>query len=299
MAEKRWVSVDVGGTEIKYAVFGADRDILYDGKRKTPAGEANIHIPEAVLAIVQEMMDRYGPMQGAGISTAGVVDTKTGEIIYAGGTIPTYKGTNLKRSIEDRFGLKTIIMNDVNAAAVGEWWRGAAEGVDDFFCLTLGTGIGGALFCGGHPVTGAHYRAGEIGHSLYDKESGTTYEQRASMSALLKQATRKLPDFDGSGFTLFEEAKAGNTLYLDVIDQWAEEIARGVANVIVLADPALIVIGGGVSEQGDELLDRIKLQLPAYMPPGFSQSELAVAQLGNKAALYGVVYPYFKEEMER
>lgn len=299
MPGKQWISVDVGGTEIKYAVFAENGNIVFHDKRKTPSGAANIRIPEAVMTIVQEMMDRYGLMQGVGISTAGVVDTRSGEIIFAGGTIPEYKGTNLKRALEERFGLETKVANDVNAAAVGEWWRGAAEGVDDFFCMTLGTGIGGALFCGGQLVTGAHYRAGEIGHSLYDKNSGTTYEQRASMSALLKQAANKLPDFDGSGFTLFEEARAGNKPYLAVIDRWTEEIARGIADIIVMADPALIVIGGGVSEQGDYLLNKMKLQVSSFLPPGFSQSELAVAKLGNKAALYGAIYPYFKEEMER
>ncbi|RIX52365.1 ROK family protein [Paenibacillus nanensis] len=299
MPGKQWISVDVGGTEIKYAVFAENGNIVCHDKRKTPSGAANIRIPEAVVTIVQEMTDRYGLMQGVGISTAGVVDTRSGEIIFAGGTIPEYKGTNLKRAVEERFGLVTKVANDVNAAAVGEWWRGAAEGVDDFFCMTLGTGIGGALFCGGRLVAGAHFRAGEIGHSLYDKNSGTTYEQRASMSALLKQAANKLPDFDGSGFTLFEEARAGNKPYLAVIDRWTEEIARGIADIIVMADPALIVIGGGVSEQGDYLLNKLKLQVSGFLPPGFSQSELAVAKLGNKAALYGAIYPYFKEEMER
>ncbi|WP_309120284.1 ROK family protein [Paenibacillus sp.] len=299
MSGKHWVGVDVGGTEIKFAVFAEDGNIVFHGKRKTPAGSADVGIPEAVIAIVQETTDRYGPMQGAGISTAGVVDAESGEILFAGGTLPEYKGTNLKRTVEERFGLGTTVANDVNAAAVGERWRGATAGVDDFFCLTLGTGIGGALFCGGRLVTGAHSRAGEIGHSLYDKDSGTTYEQRASMSALLKRAARELPGFDGSGFTLFEEAKAGNAPYAAVIDGWTEEIARGIAGIIVLADPALIVIGGGVSEQGEYLLDNIKLRVSDYVPPGFSRSELTVAKLGNKAALYGAVYPYFKEEMER
>ncbi|MDQ6423491.1 ROK family protein [Paenibacillus sp. LHD-117] len=299
MPSNQWVSVDVGGTEIKYAVFTDNGNLIYNDKRKTPSGAANIRIPEAVAAIIQDMLERYGPMEGVGISTAGVVDTESGEIIFAGGTIPEYKGTNLKRTVEERFGLRTTVANDVNAAAVGEWWRGAAAGADDFFCMTLGTGIGGALFCGGRLVTGAHYRAGEIGHSLYDKDSGTTYEQRASTSALLKRAARELPDFDGSGFTLFEQAKAGNAPYLAVIDRWTEEIARGIAGIIVVSDPALIVIGGGVSEQGDYLLDKIKLQVSGFLPPGFSQTELTVAKLGNKAALYGAIYPYFKKETER
>ncbi len=299
MSGKHWISIDVGGTEIKFGVFGANGELIYHDKRETPNVGANVRIPEAVAGIVQDMLDRCGPMEGVGISTAGVVDTESGEIIFAGGTIPEYKGANLKRIVTERFSLPAAVANDVNAAAIGEWWKGAAAGVDDFFCITLGTGIGGAMFCGGRLVTGAHNRAGEIGHSLYDKNSDTTYEQRASMSALLKLASRELPCFDGSGFTLFEQAKAGNTRYLDVIDRWTDEIARGIAGIIVMSDPSLIVIGGGVSEQGEYLLDKINLRATAYLPSGFSQTELAVAKLGNKAALYGAIYPYFQKETER
>jgi predicted NBD/HSP70 family sugar kinase len=299
MPGKQWISVDVGGTEIKFGVFADHGELLFHDKRKTPEGAANIRIPEAVAGIIRDMLERHGPVEGVGISTAGVVDANTGAIIFAGGTIPEYKGTNLKRTVEEEFGLRTHVANDVNAAAVGEWWKGAAVGVNDFFCITLGTGIGGALFCGGRLVTGAHHRAGEIGHSLYDKDSGTTYEQRASMSALLKLATSELSDFDGSGFTLFEQAKAGNAPNSAVIDRWADEIARGIAGIIVMSDPSLIVIGGGVSEQGDYLLDKIKLQVSGYLPAGFSQTKLTVAKLGNKAALHGAIYPYFKKETER
>jgi len=296
---RHWFSVDVGGTEIKYAVLNEQGEFLHHGKCDTPSGgEANILIPEAAARIVRELTVSFGKAQGVGISTAGVVDPDSGEIIFAGGTIPGYKGTNWKREIEGKLGLAVMVANDVNAAAVGEWWRGAARGVDSFFCMTLGTGIGGALFHEGKLVLGSHYRAGEIGHSLYDGATGTTYEQRASMSALLKLARRRLPGFSGDGHALFDAAKAGDMAAAAIIDGWTEEIARGIAGVIVLADPKLIVIGGGVSEQGDYLLEKISRHVASYLPPGFSQTELAAAQLGNKAALYGAVYPYYIEETE-
>ncbi|MGN7358015.1 ROK family protein [Paenibacillus sp. SAF-054] len=288
------IGIDVGGTEIKAAVFGPDAQIVFHQKVPTPAGDAGIRIPEAVSGIMNSLMSKYGDIRGVGISTAGVVDTSSGEIIFAGGTIPSYKGTNLKKRIEERYGLPVAIANDVNAAARGEWWKGAARGKDHFFCMTLGTGIGGCMFSSGQIVEGAHFRAGEIGHSLYDKHTGTTYEQRASMSALMKRAPQEIEGFAGDGFELFDRARQGEEACIRLIDSWTEEIARGIAEMVLYADPSVIVIGGGVSEQKQFLLDQIEAHVAEYLPEGFSQTKLVTAELGNKAALYGAVYPYFK-----
>ncbi|MEC0368982.1 ROK family protein [Paenibacillus chibensis] len=292
------IGMDVGGTEIKAAVFGPDAQIIYHQKVPTPAGEANVRIPETICGMMNSLKNRYGDIRGVGISTAGVVDTESGEILFAGGTIPSYKGTNLKKLIEERYGIPVSIANDVNAAARGEWWKGAARGSDHFFCMTLGTGIGGCMFSSGEPVLGAHYRAGEIGHTLYDKHTATTYEQRASMSVLMRRATQEIKGFSGDGFELFERARKGDAACSRLINSWTEEIARGIAEMILFADPSIIVIGGGVSEQKQFLLDPITAHLEAYLPSGFSQTVLVTAELGNKAALYGAVYPYFKSEME-
>ncbi|WP_169082331.1 ROK family protein [Paenibacillus sp. PL91] len=295
---KHYIGIDIGGTDIKYAVFGADAELLYHDSMKTPKGQANIRIPEETAGIVKRLLEKYDGICGVGISTAGVVDVVSGEIVFAGGTIPEYKGTNLKKTIEEQFALPTIVANDVNAAACGEKWKGAARGSDHFFCITLGTGIGGALFCEGQLVVGSHFRAGEIGHFLFDKSTQTTYEQRASTSALLKKAALELEHFSGSGHELFASARIGNARCDSIIDAWAEEIARGLAEIILLTDPSVILIGGGVSEQKAFLLDKIKWHLNTYLPPNFSKTELIAAELGNRAALYGAVYPYYKEETE-
>ncbi|MDQ8738479.1 ROK family protein [Paenibacillus sp. LHD-38] len=295
---KHYIGIDIGGTEIKYAVFGLGAELLYHDSVKTPKGQANIRIPEQAAGIIAELLEKYEGIQGVGISTAGVVDPASGEIVFAGGTIPEYKGTNLKTMIQDRFGLRAIVANDVNAAACGEKWKGAAQGSDHFFCMTLGTGVGGALFCEGKLVVGSHFRAGEIGHSLYDKSTRTTYEQRASMTALLNKASLVLPEFTGSGHELFANARMGSECCNAIIDGWAEEIARGLAEIILLADPSLILIGGGVSEQKAFLLDKIKARLDEYLPANFSKTELKAAELGNRAALYGAVYPYYNDETE-
>ncbi|MHA0855599.1 ROK family protein [Paenibacillus sp. CMAA1364] len=293
---KHIIGIDVGGTDIKYAVFNDAAEIVLHDSVPTPKGQANLRIPEEIVRIITRLVDAFDGIQGVGISTAGVVDTLSGEIIYAGGTIPEYKGTNLKQVIEDNFGFCTIVANDVNAAACGEKWKGAAQHSDHFFCITLGTGIGGALFCNGELVLGNQFRAGEIGHSLYDKYTRTTYEQRASMSALMNMASQQ--GFVGNGQELFTQARKGDKKCNHIIDGWTEEIARGLAEVVLLIDPAMILIGGGVSEQGEFLLDKIKVHMNSYLPMNFSNTELKTAELGNKAALFGAVFSYYNEETE-
>lgn len=295
---KCFVGIDIGGTDIKYAVFGPDAKILCHDSVKTPKGQANLRIPEEIASIMSRLLAKFDYIQGVGISTAGVVEPESGEIIFAGGTIPEYKGTNLKKMIQDQFGLSTIVVNDVNAAACGEKWKGAARDSDHFFCITLGTGIGGALFCDGQLVLGKHFRAGEIGHFLYNKSTQTSYEQRASMSALMDKASHALQDFSGNGHELFAQARIGNEACNSIIDDWAEEIARGLAEIILIVDPSMILIGGGVSEQKAFLLDKIKVHMDGYLPANFSKTELKTAELGNTAALFGAVYPYYKEETE-
>ncbi|OUS68934.1 hypothetical protein B1748_32575 [Paenibacillus sp. MY03] len=293
---QRYIALDVGGTEIKYAVIDNNANLIVHDRMMTPQGNARLRITAQAAGIIAHLLQHYKDVQGVGISTAGVVDPKSGEIVFAGGTIPDYKGANLKAMVEDRFGLAALVANDVNAAACGEKWMGAAKGCDSFFCLTLGTGIGGALYWGGSLVMGEHYRAGELGHSLYDKSTGTTYEQRASMSALMRRAKDELGGFSGCGHVLFQEARGGNEAYDALIESWAEEIAKGIAQVALIADPAMIVIGGGVSEQGDYLISKIRRHTRSYLPEGISETPLRMAELGNRAALFGAVYPYFIQE---
>ncbi|EFM08764.1 ROK family protein [Paenibacillus curdlanolyticus YK9] len=297
---KHYIGIDIGGTSIKYAVFDEKATILFHHAVLTPIGNAGDQIPKALYGIIDQLMSVYDGVQGVGISTAGVVNPLSGAILFAGDTLPGYAGTKLKALLQQRYGLPVAVANDVNAAACGEWWKGAARGYGHFFCVTIGTGIGGALFSGGQLVHGRRFRAGEVGHALYDKRSGTTYEQRASMTALMQMAAAELPDFHGGGRELFDLARSGDAACAALIARWTEEVARGLAEITLVADPAMIVIGGAVSEQKEFLLDFIRAHLNRYVPAQFGHAPLVAAQLGNRAALYGAIYPFFyTEETER
>lgn len=288
-----YVSIDIGGTFIKYGVMDTNHVFQFQSKVET-----KVNIDDAIYhqveAIITEQKHAY-TISGVGISTAGIVDRNKGEIVYAGPTIPNYAGTAFKKRLTERLNVPVYVENDVNAAMLGEVWKGAAKGADNVYCLTLGTGIGGAHYDNHRLIDGANLKADSIGYLLYDPETKLNYEQRASTSALNNVLKSEL----GNAFhaeKAFELARSGDMKCYDVIYKWTAEVAKGLAQIILMKDPAIILIGGGISRQGDYLLNLIKKQLTIFLPAHFLNTELKIAQLYNDAALYGAVFPFFKED---
>jgi predicted NBD/HSP70 family sugar kinase len=290
---KHFISIDIGGTDIKYGIINDQGEIVQKSKTPTEALKGNKSLVQKLLNIVSELLKYDYVISGIGISTAGVVDTEKGEIIYAGGTMPGYKGTKLKEILEGQFGLSTKVNNDVNAAALGEAWVGAAKGVNTFFCMTLGTGIGGAIIIDKKLYKGFHYKAAEIGYMFKEKGAESFYETKAATSILIKTAQRELENEDIDGSYIFEQAKQGDIDCNRMINSWVEEVTRGIANIIFVLDPELIIIGGGVSKQGEFLIKRIKNKLPLYLPPNFdTNTMIKTAEYGNDAGMLGAVYEF-------
>ncbi|ASK60981.1 hypothetical protein CFK37_01515 [Virgibacillus phasianinus] len=287
MAE--YLSIDIGGTYIKYAFM--DKQGKLHGHSKVETKE---NIQQALLKQVESIVDEalsICTVSGVGISTAGIVDREKGEIIYAGPTIKNYKGTAIKQHLIDKFDLPVHVENDVNAALLGERWQGAAVNENDVFCMTLGTGIGGAYYQTSL-MDGFNHRANSVGYLLYDEKTKTNYEARASTSALSKMIHNELGS-DISTRDVFERAKRSDDACYSIIEIWSKEVAKGLAQIIILVDPKCIIIGGGISAQGDYLLDHIQKQIAQFLPSEFLKTEIKIAQLYNDAALYGAVYPFF------
>ncbi|MBU5211522.1 ROK family protein [Bacillus sp. Gen3] len=287
-----YLSIDIGGTYIKSALINDQKNLYGHQKIKTKK-----NIDEAILKQVEEIIATTlsdTSIDGIGISTAGIVDRVKGEIIYAGPTIYQYKGTEFKRRLFEMFHLPIYVENDVNAALLGEVWQGAAQNENQVYCITLGTGIGGAYYH--HQIIdGIHHQANSVGYLLFDPMTKTNYEMRASTSALNKRILTEV----GENVTteeVFERAKQKDARSTAIIEDWSMEVAKGIAQIILLIDPKCIVIGGGISRQGDYLLHHIEKQLQLFLPTDFLKTELKIAQLYNDAALFGAVYPFFKGE---
>lgn len=185
---ENYLCVDIGGTSIKYAKFNqAGKRIGELMSCATPISDGANQIMPALIQIVEQ--EKTG-IAGVCVASAGVVDPLNGNIIYAGYTIPEYTGTEIKAELEHRFNLPCAVENDVNAACLGEFWLGGARGRTSVLCLTIGTGIGGAMLLNDELINGYSFTACEVG---YMQLSQGKFQDVASTKALIKQvASRKI-----------------------------------------------------------------------------------------------------------
>lgn len=289
-----YITIDIGGTYIKYGLLNENEEIVHADKTRTPINH-NQAIVRKVIRIVETFFEKH-TIKGIGISTAGIVDRAQGEIIYAGPTILNYKGTNFKAALS-KFSVPVSVANDVDCALLGEIWRAHIPSDEATYCLTLGTGIGGAFFH--HRLqSGAHLQGNSLGYLLYDPHTKTNYEMRAATTALNESITRAFgPGLSTAAF--FERAKAGERKAIAILHDWSKEVAAGIAQIILLIDPKRIIIGGGISAQGDFLLEVIRKHVEVFLPENLLKTELMIATEQNNASLFGAVYPFFENKTQK
>lgn len=281
--ERNYLAFDVGGTTIKYSVINEDLEILRYGKFDTKKNIDN-HILKTLEEVTMSIQKEI-ELCGIGVSTAGIVG-KDGSIQYAGPTIPNYINTPIKSALSSRSKTPVSVINDVDAALLGEVYARNLD-QEDVYCIALGTGIGGAHYRYGELIGGAHGKSNSIGYSLFDIKTGTNYEQRASTLTL----EARLAEYNTTVVEAFEKAKQNQMPFIDIIKAWVKEVARGLAEIIVLFDPNYIVIGGAVSAQGDYLLGLLNETLTNLLPLNFNQTKLSTAKQGNNAQLIGAIVP--------
>ncbi|AWI43692.1 N-acetylmannosamine kinase [Staphylococcus nepalensis] len=282
------IAIDIGGTEIKAAVFNQQLKLIDYIKIQTP-NNVDTFIKDTVYELVAMFKAKYGiePLN-VGISSAGVVDEHNGLVEYAGPTIPNYTGTNFKTILKP-LNAQVQVFNDVNAALLGELSFHDYE-AQNIFCLTLGTGIGGAFYNQSSQLyNGERNRANEIGYLLYDAQTKKTFEQRASTSALKSLMIEKSFAYKDDVPKLFELADQQDALALSILNQWSDSIAEGIAQIQIIYDPGLILIGGGVSSQGQNLLKYIIPKVALYLPVQYGHASIQTTRTQNHASLYGAV----------
>ena len=294
----RVLAVDIGGTNLKSALL---IDTQITQPLETPS-EAKKGAP-IMLGHVHELISQYSPSEYdyIGISTAGTVDPQAGVIVYANENIPQYTGTRMKELMESRYGKPTWVQNDGKAAALGELHYGAGRGYHTLMCIAYGTGIGGAVITNGEVHYGTHGGAGAVGH-IFTHAGGRPctcgqrgcYESYASVSALMAMlAEAGLPYQNGR--QLMEALLQPSALKDDqarraeaVLDAWVLEIAYGLVSLSHTLQPQAFILGGGIMEQ-PLIIEKIRTVLPTLLMPSFRDVEVKAAQLGNQAALYGML----------
>ncbi len=283
---------DIGGTSVKYgAAYEEEGRICFaeEGEIPTDAKEAGgPGIAMRVERLINDMKEKYHP-EGIAISTAGMVDSRRGTIIYANENIPGYTGWDWRSFIESCFHLPCSVENDVNCAALGETVYGAGQGADSVFCITVGTGIGGAFVLDRKIWPGHTGCAGEIG---YIPINGIPFEKAGSASVLVRKAEKWMgKKLDGR--RIFTLAKEGDPLCSEAIDEMCAVLAKGIATVSCILDPEIIILGGGIMAQEEYLSPLIRRHLDGSVDEVISRKcNIAFARLGNTAGMAGAFFRF-------
>jgi len=245
------VSIDVGGTAIKYALFSEKAEIIREGKIPTPKNKKDFK--KAIVTIVNQYGIDYA-IDAVGMSMPGFINSETGDTGQTG-ALMFMEGTNFVDLFKDEFPYPLFIENDANCVALAESGYGHAVGVSDFLVLTVGTGIGGALFLNDELYTGSQFKAGELGKMRinYNTHPNSTLHEFAAMPPLIKNykalELENTPDVI-TGEHIFEHAKR-NERVEQLITDWVDTLCIGIFNMAVTLNPQKILIGGGVSENPD------------------------------------------------
>lgn len=317
------LALDLGGTKIIAAAVLSTGEIISRKYSLTLADEGPRPVINRLSSAVAETMAqaklKTPGIAGIGIAAAGIIDTNEG-IVTTSPNLPGWRDVPLRDIIAERLGLTTYLINDASAAALGEHRFGAGKGVDNLIYLTVSTGIGGGIIIDGELYLGADGCAGEIGHMIIETHGPQCncgkfgcLEALASGSAMTKESVRRLNQGEKSYIielvdgrleditaeTVSLAARKGDSLACDIVARAANYLGIGLANLVNIFNPELIVIGGGVSKMGNMLLapTRKAVRELAFKLPART-ARIVRARLGSNAGIIGAAAYVFDQQLQ-
>jgi glucokinase len=298
--------VDLGGTNLRVGVIGADATIL--GHRHVATPHTLDDIVDAIATGVRELRALGPDAPALGVGAAGMVD-REGTIHYSP-NVPAFRHAPVRARLEDALAMPVAVDNDANVAVLGERTYGVARGHDDVLLVTLGTGVGGGVVSGGVVLRGAHGFGAEIGHFQIDPDGpecacgqrghweamasgtalgvlGRTRAEAGLAPGLLARAGGDVDAIEGT--TVGEAAREGDADAVDVLHEYARAVAVGLVGLVNVLDPQLVVVSGGLVELGDLLLDPIRASFAGRIEGTSYRPEVPIvaAALGDDAGLIG------------
>ncbi|UQS83388.1 ROK family glucokinase [Bombilactobacillus thymidiniphilus] len=309
---KKLLGIDLGGTTIKFAIVTTKGQITKQWSIKTNILDAgNCIIPDMIESITEHLkLERLTTTDflGIGIGTPGSVNYKEGTVNNAFNLNWDHQ-VNIKTELEAQLKMPVLIENDANVAALGEQWQGAGENSSNMAFVTLGTGVGGGIIINDQIVHGIGGAAGEIGHMIIDPQGylctcgkkgcletiasargivHLSYDlaERYAASSALKDLIAEGQDI--SAKNVLDLAKENDELALQILQIVSDNLGQALANISVTINPEYIIIGGGVSNAGTFLLDKVQQAYDKYVFAGVrNTTRLRLATLGNSAGVLG------------
>ncbi len=298
--------IDIGGTTVKCGLFKTEGELVdkWEIPTRTENGGENI-LPDIAASIEEKLAAlsiQKDAVAGIGVGVPGPV--KDGKIPTA---VNLHWGEkDINHELGELTSLPVFAGNDANVAALGEMWKGGAEGHRTVIVVTLGTGVGGGIIVDGRIVEGAHGAGGEIGHAFVtDDVEGPCncgnrgcLEQTASATGIVRLARVELNHLKETDQTVLDEktvtAKAVFDAYKEqdevamrIVDRFANYLGTALATFATVIDPEVIAIGGGVSKAGEVLIDVVSRYYREHAFPACKNTPIVLAKLGNDAGIYG------------
>ena len=301
------VGIDIGGTKILGAMVDEGGKVMQEKRIASPAQDPDQMVDE-VAGLISSFLEAEPEVAGIGVAAAGFIDAERSTVLYAPNL--NWRNEPLKQRISQKVGREVVIENDANAAGWAEFRFGAAADYGSMMMLTLGTGVGGAVVADGKLMRGGFGIGGEIGHITVVNGGHNCgcgrqgcVEQYSSGTALLREL-RKIADSGSREGTRLNELAGGSELtghhaYLAFqekdaatiaeVEKAADYLARAMGSLVAVLDPEVFVIGGGLSELGEGILEPIKRNFSAQLPAqGFRpEAKVVLASFANEAGVIG------------
>lgn len=312
---KYYAGIDLGGTNIAVGIVDEAYQIVGKAKIKTnaprPAQDIADDMDKATRQAVANAELTLSQIEWVGIGTPGTVNQDIGEIEYTNNL--QFYHVPMVRMMKERLGLPVYMENDANAATYGEALAGAAKGVKNVIGITLGTGVGGGIIIDGKIYSGSNFAGGELGHTVivYDGRLCTCgrkgcFEAYASATGLITTTREYLTAHPGDGMwlycdhdlarvngrTAFDAMRAGLDSGRQVVTQYLNYLGCGLANMINIFQPDILFLGGGISKEGETILEPLRdyINKEMYTKDSPKNAEIVTAQLGNDAGIIGAAF---------
>lgn len=308
-AKKYYIGIDIGGMTVKGIIMERDGSPLAQGSIATGSKDGGNAMCINIAALISKMADEskinLSEAVGVGVGCPGLIDSKNGTIVFAGNL--GLENFPLGKAISNKVGLPVKVTNDANAAALGEAKFGAGKEYSDSILVTLGTGVGGGIIIDGKLFEGGKSAGTEIGHTVIETNGYPCtcgrwgcFECYASATALMRKTKDAMEEDTGSemwktytpqtvsGKTPFEYAET-DIAAKQVVDWYVKHLACGITNLANVFRPQVVMLGGGVSEQGERLTVPVQRLVDKELFAGtdFAPVKVVKASLGSRAGVYG------------
>jgi glucokinase len=306
--DKILVGIDLGGTNAQGASAAPDGTILRKGKIPTRSALGADTVIDDLADLILELTGGQ-PLEAVGLGVPGLLDLDQGLCVFSGNL--KWRNVQIVSQLSGKVGAPVFIDNDVRVAALGEFSRGEAQNCKDFIYITVGTGIGSGIFIDGRLLRGPRWSAGEVGHMVLSPQgpdctcgSRGCLEALASATAIARNGraaatanpqsllNRLVPDsVDIDAALIFKAADLGDQAAVQVVSEAMDWLGLGVANLVNIFNPELVVIGGGVSLAGEKLLSPVRNQVARLaMPVQREMVRLRTSALGDIAGVEGALH---------